>query len=165
MFFTHQVGCLFESEVTIFGLAFTNQRESQVTGKGGAHHIIIVGTSTQIYITQEGNTVLVDATDNDINVQWIHARTTIVEDACHPAGQCLGLHVDAIVAALILDHLLIDVALDGLYIRIITAAAQDDFVVDLEDTIDVLIPCQGTIGDEGVGCDNDTLIETNAQHR
>lgn len=80
---------------------------------------------------QEWDAVL-HAADDQVQPQRLEAAAPLVEDARQPVEQGARLQLDAVVVAVVVGDLLVDVLLDELEVGVVAAAADDRVVVDLD---------------------------------
>lgn len=143
---------------------FTHQRQSQVSSETGGNDVVGVSTSTEIDVTEEGFVVL-HATDDHVDPKRLEFRTAVVEDARQPGVEILGLEGDFVVKREVGEDCLVDELLKELEVSVVSADAHDNVLVDVENTVDVVVAGEISIGHEQVTGDNDALVVFDADNR
>lgn len=129
----------------------------------GGNNIVCVCSSTEVDVAKEGFVVL-HASDDHVEPQRIEARSAIVQNSRQPSVEIFWLQSNLVVHCEVGEDRLIDELLDELEVCIVAGDSNDDVLIDLENTVDVVVASQVSVRNEQITSDNHSLVVLNCNN-
>lgn len=131
--------------------------ESQMGSKACCDDVASVCTSSEVNVSKE-RLIVLHSSDDQVHPQWIEFGTAIVQDSREPSVEILRLEGDFIVGREVRKDRFIDILLQMLEVGVVAGDAQDDVVVDFENSVDVVVTSHVSVRNEHVSSNNHSLV-------
>lgn len=139
-------------------------RQSQVSSKACGDHVVGVRAATEVDVSEE-RLVVLHAPDDHVDPQRIEFRSTIVQDSREPSVQIFRLELNLVIAREVSQYCFIDELLEELEIGVVAGDSDDDVLVDLENSVDVVVSGQVAVGNKHISGDDHSFVVLDANNR